>query len=102
MLPYLIAYKLHDKPPQNYDNILNIIRTFPNTELSESAYAITTDLIVADIFEKFVDLIDDDDQLVIIHLSDLWGGQVEDKTHFWLEHHLKTSLGGETSLSIEL
>lgn len=87
MAALLITYDLNKeskRPP-----IVDLIREFPSwARLSESSYAVQTDLSVNEVYKKFDRLTDANDQIYIITLSQPWMGFGPKEVNDWLDENL--------------
>lgn len=88
MNTYIVTYDLNKetkRPP-----IVKEIKDFGNwAKLSESSYAINTNLSVQQVYEKLKHLIDSNDNLYIITLKKPYSGFGKKEVNDWLEQHLK-------------
>ena len=90
MASYLITYDL-SKPGQNYSDIINIIKSFNAwARLSESSYAVTSNLVPYQIYQKFEPHLDQNDQLYVIGLHQPWAGYGDKEVNQWLDNNLQT------------
>ena len=87
MAVLLITYDL-PKKGQNYEGILGTIRKYPNTQLSESSYAIDTTETHLDIFKKLQSSMDSNDRLYVVNLTKPVTGHGKKNVNEWLEEHL--------------
>ena len=83
MATYLVTYDLSN-PEQKYKNVLNEIKKYSWTQLSESSYAISSPLSPKQIFEKLSPDLDSSDQLYIIALSNPYYGKGSQDVNSWL------------------
>ncbi|NBE08119.1 hypothetical protein [Paragemmobacter ruber] len=88
MAVFLVTYDLNREVIR--PNITKIIRDgFDGfAMLSESSYAIATDLDADDVFAKFSKVLDDNDQLYVITLSKPYYGQGSEQVNKWLDDNL--------------
>ncbi len=87
MATYLVTYDLSN-PEQKYKNVLNEIKKYSWTQLSESSYAISTSLSENQIFKNLSPNLDSNDQLYIITLSKPYRGRGAQEVNSWLEKFL--------------
>ena len=87
MATYLVTYDLSN-PVQKYKNVLNEIKKYAWTQLSESSYAISTSLSESQIFKKLSPNLDSNDQLYVITLSKPYCGRGGQEVNSWLEKFL--------------
>ncbi len=89
MAVYLLTYDLNNetsRPPI----VKRIDKSFKAwAKLSESSYAVSTDLDANQIYSKFSDLLDNDDQLYVIALYRPHCGQGPQEVNDWLESSLE-------------
>jgi hypothetical protein len=83
----LVTYDLN-KPGQNYDDLKKYIDKFPWARLSESSYAIETDLSPEQIYSALSGIIDNTDQIYIVTLTGPYCGQGHEKVNQWLDERL--------------
>lgn len=87
MAVLLVTYDL-DKPGQNYDDFLKVVKSYAWARLSESSYAIETDESPSDIYKKLSGFIDKNDQAYIITLKSPHAGWGPTKINEWLQEKL--------------
>lgn len=87
MAVLLITYDLN-KPGKDYDDLLKVIKNYPWARLSESSYAIKTDLTPQLLFDKVKPYIDNNDNLYIINLKRPYAGFGPKGVNEWLEKNL--------------
>lgn len=84
---YLVTYDLNKetkRPP-----IVEEVKKFANwAKLSESSYAINTNLSVHQVHEQFKPHIDNNDQIYIINLKNPWAGFGPKTVNEWLDNNL--------------
>ncbi|OBX79521.1 hypothetical protein A9308_00380 [Moraxella atlantae] len=83
----LITYDLN-KVGQKHSEVLAKIKSFNFKKLSESSYAISTPLSVDKIYQKFANLIDNNDTFLIIPLTGMHYGMALGDVHNWLNYNL--------------
>jgi hypothetical protein len=83
----LVTYDLK-KPGQDYTDFLAIIRKYPYARLSESSYAIATNEIPQDVYNKLSPHMDKNDQLYIVTLRSPYWGLGPKEVNDWLTQNL--------------
>lgn len=87
MACYLITYDLNketSRPP-----IVDKIREFEAwARLSESSYAVSTDMSAQDVYELMKPMLDDNDNLYVMALKKPLAGQGDQKVNDWLSNTL--------------
>lgn len=87
----LITYDLNAKG-QKHAEVLAKIKGFSDyMKLSESSYAIDTNLTADAIFEQFKPLIDSNDRMYVIPIIQPYQGWATKEEHQWLKSHLTYS-----------
>ena len=84
MAALLITYDLNS-PGQNHKEVLEKIKTYPWVKLSESSYAIKTNETPQDVYSLFQSLLDSNDNLLIITLTNPWYGKASQEVLNWLK-----------------
>ena len=88
MAALLIAYDLNS-PGQRHNEILALIKKkFPWAKLSESSYAIATNMTPAQAFDLFKPYLDKNDQLFVIELKRSYKGLGSKEVVDWLDRFL--------------
>ena len=87
----LVTYDL-DKPGQDYTDLLKEIKKFSWARLSESSYAIETDLTPSQLYARFKQYVDANDTIYVIVLNRPYVGQGPKEVNEWLENHLTHAL----------
>lgn len=88
MAVLLVTYDLN-KPGQNHSKVLEYIKGFAAwARLSESCYAIKTDLSPGDVCGAIRKLMDNNDHVYIITLSRPYSGFGPKEVNEWLESNL--------------
>ena len=90
MAVLLITYDLNS-PGQNHSELLAKIKEYSWVKLSESSYAIETNLSVQLVFDNLKPLIDSNDNLFIINLKKPWSSFGPKEVNNWLENNLTNS-----------
>ena len=84
----LITYDLNS-PGQNYEKLVGKIKKFDAwARLSESSYAVRTDLAPTRIFEILKPYVDPNDQIYLINLTRPFAGQGSEEVNKWLADNL--------------
>lgn len=88
MATLLVTYDLN-KPGKDYGDVLKIVKDQAAwARLSESSYAVKTNLSPQALYKKFEPYIDNNDRIYIITLSKpFWGFGTKD-VNDWLENNL--------------
>ena len=84
----LIAYDLHKKPKEEYDEFHKIVKSYSYTTLSESSYAINTTDTIKIVYDKLCPIVDDGDKFYIIALTNPHLGHGLTVTLEWLDKNL--------------
>jgi hypothetical protein len=84
----LITYDL-DKPGQDYTDLLKEIKSFSWARLSESSYAVDTDLSPSQLYDRLSPYTDANDTIYVIPLHSPYRGFGPKEVNDWLERHLK-------------
>lgn len=88
MATLLVTYDLN-KPGKDYGDVLKIVKDQAAwARLSESSYAIKTNLSPHALYKKFEPYIDNNDQIYIITLSKPFWGLGTKEVNDWLENNL--------------
>ena len=87
MAVLLITYDLNS-PGQKHSKLLAKIKEYSCVKLSESSYAIETNLSVQSVFDYLKPLIDSNDNLYIINLKKDWSSFGPKDVNNWLENNL--------------
>lgn len=87
MAVLLITYDLN-KPGQNYNQILDYIKNFSYVPLSESSYAIDTKIEPENIYNDLSKLLDSNDRICIITLTQPWAAYLSPDILDWLKTRL--------------
>lgn len=85
---YIVAYDLNNEG-KSRPKILKIFDQFAYAMLSESSYAINTDLTLEAVFKKFESIIDKDDNLYVIPLKGPYQGWGPKEVIDWLDEALR-------------
>ena len=80
----LITYDLND-PGQNHQEVLEKIRTYDWTFLSESSYAVNTQETPEDIHDAFKPILDDSDTFLVLTLTRPYAGRAHPQVLDWLQ-----------------
>ena len=83
----LVTYDL-DKPGQDYSDVLKEIKRFSWARLSESSYAVATDLTPNQLYDRLAPYIDANDTLYVVVLHRPYYGQGPKEVNEWLEKYL--------------
>jgi hypothetical protein len=83
----LITYDLN-KPGQDYEDVHKYIKQFSWARISESSYAIETNLTPDQIYQGISKFIDKTDRVYIITLDAPYSGQGPQEVNQWLSEHL--------------
>ena len=87
MASYLVTYDLNKETKR--PDILTDVKAFGGyAMLSESSYAITSNLTADAIFQALSKHLDSNDSCYVIHLDRPYSGQGPIKVNEWLEAHL--------------
>jgi hypothetical protein len=87
MRTLLVTYDL-DRPGQDYTDVLKEIKKFAWARLSESSYAVHTDLEPQQLFNRLSPYLDSNDTLYVITLNRPYAGQGPREVNSWLERYL--------------
>jgi len=87
MPAYLITYDLK-KPGADYADLLKTIKGNAWARLSESSYAITSNLTAQGVYNQLKPFIDRNDQLYVITLKKPCDGQGDQTVNTWLSQYL--------------
>ncbi len=88
MAVLLITYDLNAKG-QKHNEVLTKIRGFRFwLQLSESSYAISTNLSADQVFKSFETLIDNNDCIFVVPMIQSYQGWASEEKHKWLGEHL--------------
>jgi hypothetical protein len=87
----LVTYDL-DKPGQDYTDLLKEIKKFSWARLSESSYAIETDLTPNQLYTRFKPYVDGNDTIYVITLTAPYFGWGPKEVNEWLDRHLTNAL----------
>jgi hypothetical protein len=79
----LITYDLN-KPGQDYKDLLDYIKRFPWAKLSESSYAIETNMTPIQVYNAIKGMVDTNDNVYIVTLTVPWYGQGRPEVNQWL------------------
>lgn len=87
-MAYLLTYDLC-KPGQNYEGLINAIKTYNWCKIAESAWVITGATSSSEIYNRLKPKIDTNDKLFVAKLTGeaTWYGEPEEVTK-WLKNHL--------------
>ncbi len=88
MAALLITYDLNAKG-QKHKEVLAKIKTFNSMQLSESSYAISTNLSAEQVFKNFENLIDSNDRMFVVPMVQSYQGWASKEQHKWLGEHLE-------------
>lgn len=83
----LVTYDLN-KPGQDYTDLLKEIKKSSWARLSESSYAVATDLTPSQLYDRLSPHIDSSDHLYIINLRRPYCGRGPKAVNDWLEQNL--------------
>jgi hypothetical protein len=83
----LVTYDL-DKPGQDYTDLLKEIKKFSWARLSESSYAVDTDLSPSQLYARLKPYVDQNDTIYVLVLNRPYAGQGAKEVNEWLERHL--------------
>lgn len=83
----LVTYDLN-KPGQNYEGLLKQIKQFAWARLSESSYAVETDLTPKALYDLLSPYLDASDTLLVITLTAPYYGRASKEVIDWLERRL--------------
>lgn len=83
----LITYDLN-RPGQDYTDLLKKIKAFSWARLSESSYAVATDLTPDQLFAHLSPYLDANDTLYVICLHHPWNGRGPKEVNDWLQRNL--------------
>jgi hypothetical protein len=92
MSSLLVTYDLN-RPGQDYADLHKAIKSNPGwAKLSESSYAISTNLSPSQVYSSLKPYLDKNDTLYVIVLTRPYAGQGSQEVNEWLEKHLQYSL----------
>jgi hypothetical protein len=85
----LVSYDLSKEfTSRDYNALLNSIRSVAWARISESSYAIDTDLHPESVYQKLKQYLDENDNLAVITLSQPIAGRVPQDVADWLNQRL--------------
>ncbi len=87
MSTLLVTYDL-DRPGQDYTDVLGVIKKFPWARLSESSYAVYTDLTPEQLYSRLKPYLDSNDTLYVVTLNQPYCGQGPKEVNDWLNKFL--------------
>ena len=87
MSTLLVTYDL-DRPGQDYTDVLGVIKKFPWARLSESSYAVFTELTAQQLYDRLSPFIDSNDTLYVITLNEPSAGHGPREVNDWLNKFL--------------
>ena len=89
---FLVTYDLNTRG-QNYEDLLNKIKSFPSKRLSESSYAEEADKTAQQLYDYLKTSLDSNDQIYIINITQPYAGFGPKDVNSWLDTKLpNTSL----------
>lgn len=88
MAALLVAYDLNSPGQRHTDLLAYLKKHFGWAKLSESAYAIATDLTPDQVYAALKTFLDKNDQLYVIKLNHAHAGQGPKAINDWLAKHL--------------
>jgi hypothetical protein len=87
MAVLLVAYDLK-RPGQNYPGLLDTIKSFPWARLSESSYAIETQLSPTQVRDRVRAFLDQNDHIYVITLTRPWNSWGLNDVNEWLRQRM--------------
>lgn len=84
----LVTYDLN-KPGKDYSDVLKTIKSYSWAKLSESSYAVSTNLSPDQLFGKLSPFIDGNDTLLIVTLKRPYCGRASPEVVDWLAKYLE-------------
>ena len=87
----LVTYDLK-KPGQDYTDLLKEIRNYPWARLSESSYAIATEVAPSTVYDILRQYLDANDNIYVINLRRPFSGFGPPDVNGWLEANLPSEI----------
>ena len=86
----IVTYDLNQEKKKrgDYEDLLELIKTYPWARLSESSYAIETDEEAETLYEQFRPHLDANDFLLVLTLDRPWWGTQRPDVTQWLHQRL--------------